>query len=75
MFVEGMPVGATAQPGTSSPELWQPYKLWRGDLWKCQGCGHEIISGVASQPVSEHYTVDFEKVVATYGVTLQVNDC
>lgn len=76
VFVEGMPVGGgSVPPGTSHPELWQPYKLWRGDLWECQGCGHQTISGVAYQPISEHYKIDFEKVVAAYGATLQVNDC
>ena len=57
------------------PEVWTPYKLWVGDLWKCPECFHEIVVGVAG-PISEHYKPDFKEIVARIGGDqLQVNDC
>jgi hypothetical protein len=60
-FVEMMPGGngRRAEPGLEHAEQWTPYKLWVGDLWKCEGCGHELISGVAREPLAEHYQPDF----------------
>jgi hypothetical protein len=75
MFIEGMPKENGAKPGKWEPEKWEPYKLWRGDLWKCEGCNHELISGVAFNPIDEHYTPTFEKNVEAFSVTLQINDC
>lgn len=64
-FIEGMPQG----------EQWQPYKLWAGDLYECEGCGATIISGVARCPIREHYQQDFEQVRSRLNATLQINDC
>jgi len=75
-FIEGMPTGdGGTKPGNAAPELWQPYKLWCGDLWECPGCGTQIIHGTGSQQVSEHYKEDFHKQVAATGAEFQVNDC
>ena len=74
-FVEGMPIGNNVQPGTANPELWEPYKLWSGDEWECQGCGNTIIVGTGHDPVAEHYEPDFAERVETYGAVFQVNDC
>lgn len=75
-FIEGMPIGpGRAESGTAEPEKWKPYKLWVGDLWKCEGCGHEAVSGVCSQPLAEHYQPDFPKAVADFGAKLIINDC
>jgi hypothetical protein len=74
-FIEGMPIQADAEPGTSQPELWKPYKLWVCDLWECEGCGAEILTGYGRGPVSEHYQPDFDSFVASFGATLQINDC
>ncbi len=76
-FVEGMPVPGVKQaiPGTSTPEQWAPYKLWVGDLWECQGCGHQIVSGFGRGPIAEHYMDDFADKVKAHGAELQVNDC
>jgi hypothetical protein len=63
-FVENMPMGRA-----------EPYKLWVGDLWECLGCGHELISGVGSQPVSEHYKADFKETVTSYKPEITINDC
>jgi hypothetical protein len=77
-FTEAMPTsGETpATPGTAEPERWQPYKLWVGDLWRCQGCGHLLVSGVAMLPISEHYQDDFAELsLMAQFRQLQVNDC
>ena len=64
-FIEGMPVG----------DDWKPYKLWMGDLWQCQQCGHKLIVGVGAQPIAEHYQPDFAKISDSYNPLLQVDDC
>jgi hypothetical protein len=36
---------------------WHPrqvYKIWCADLWKCPGCGVEIISGYGNNPTRQH---------------------
>jgi len=82
VFLEMMPVGfedttAEDRRGTKMPHLWQPYKLWRGDLWACPECEHETVVGVAWEPISEHYKPDFEERVKSCGgdKLLKVNDC
>lgn len=78
-FIEGMPVSSRSRepipPGTEAPENWVPYKLWSGDKWKCQGCGHELISGTGMGPIAEHYQPDFDATAVRLGATYQVNDC
>lgn len=74
-FLEGMPKVDHAAPGTTAPDDWVPYKLWVGDLWCCPGCGAEIIVGVPSNRIAEHYQPDFTERVKRFGVELQVNDC
>lgn len=75
-FIEGMPKHNGALPGTMEPENWQPYKVWVGDRWRCEGCGAEIISGFGLAPLSEHYQPDFATIAERTGATqLQVNDC
>ncbi len=74
-FIEGMPTENDAPAGTAAPHLWQPYKLWSGDLWSCEGCGHEIVVGVGREPVAEHFQKDFADAVGAYGAKLQINDC
>ena len=76
-FIEAMPIGdaGLAEPGTATPEHWKPYKLWLGDKWQCEGCGAQIVVGVAQQPLAEHYRPEFAPAVACYKPELQVNDC
>lgn len=78
-FIEGMPNGTAFSNeeirGIRYPDAWEPYKLWIGDLWKCPDCDHEIVVGVASRPVAEHYEERFSNAVTKLGATLQVNDC
>ena len=79
-FLEGMPIGGPHDDnirGHRAPELWEPYKLWNGDLWKCPDCGHLIIVGCGQQPMAEHYMEGFTEAVEKYihPDKLQVNDC
>lgn len=75
-FIEAMPAnGSHPKPGTSEPENWKPYKLWHADLWECQGCGHQQISGCGFEPISEHYKPEFAKQVQQWQPMVQVNDC
>jgi len=74
-FIEGMPTEHPALPGKAEPEKWIPYKLWSGDLWECQGCGTQIISGVGLCPISVQHSKDFKGFVEKYGAKFQVNDC
>jgi hypothetical protein len=75
-FIEGQPRTNTTPPGTTAPDDWTPYKLWVGDLWECQGCHAQIVSGVSQEPLGEHYQPDFAaKVARTHADQLQVNDC
>lgn len=34
------------------------YKLWGADLWKCPGCGIEVVLGFAQQAFMEHFEGD-----------------
>jgi len=77
-FIEAMPTpgAGRALPGTEQPERWQPYKVWSGDLWECEGCGAQIVSGVGRGPIAEHYQPDFDEVATRLNAAqLQVNDC
>ncbi len=45
-------VEETMQP----PDPAQPhvsYRLWQADLWKCEDCGHQVITGFGRGPSSE----------------------
>jgi len=75
-FIEGMPREGRPEPGTAEPEKWQPYKVWSGDRWECEGCGATIISGTGREAIAEHYQPDFsERVARLNAAQLQVNDC
>jgi hypothetical protein len=81
-FTEGMPTGTwpggadTLPRGVAGEPWWKPYKIWQGDLWRCEGCGAEIISGVGFEPVGVQYMVHFDDVRREGGYDrLQVNDC
>ena len=77
--IEAMPNGTSDRSenvrGKRKPEAWKPYKLWMADLWRCPDCGHELISGWASQPISEHYKEDFAEAQLRYPPIVTINDC
>lgn len=64
-FEEGMPRGAG----------WAPYKLWVGDLYECEGCGAQVITGVGMEPLAEHYQKGYADTVARVGATVRIDDC
>ena len=68
--LEGKPIVHGALSGTKEDHNWAPYKMWRADLWQCEGCGATIASGFANNPMWE----DFEGALPE---TLyhKVNDC
>ena len=76
-FIEGMPKVNLAEPGLASPEKWVPYKIWHGDIWKCQGCDATIIVGTGYEPAAIHHQEErfaaFKKHCGK--VPFQVNDC
>lgn len=72
--VESMPKGGGAPAGNSRPDLWQPYKVWMADLWECEGCGAQIISGWGSGPIAEQHRDDFERQLSV-SFTITINDC
>lgn len=77
-FTEGMPVPGVrrAVSGNAHPEQWTPYKVWAGDLWECEGCGAQIVSGFGRAPITEHYQPDFKDIATRVNAQrLQVNDC
>lgn len=44
----------------------QPYQLWSADLWACQGCGVEIISGFGQRALIEYWKYNFVKYLDSY---------
>jgi hypothetical protein len=77
-FTEGMPAPGVRQamPGTTAPEQWEPYKLWSGDKWRCEGCGAEIVSGTGREPIRVQHEPDFSSTAEKIGANqYQVNDC
>jgi hypothetical protein len=68
-FEEGKPYPDGDKPvfyTEESGKVWTSYKLWRGDLWECRGCGVQIIIG-ALHPVAEHFEPDYYKLRESYG--------
>ena len=76
--LEQMPDGAVpkAMPGTTDAHRWSPYKLWKGDLWKCPSCEATIVVGVGINPIAEHFEPGFAKELEhVKNGLVTVNDC
>lgn len=71
--LEGKPIISGAKPGRSEDHLWDPYKLWHADLWHCEGCGVEIITGYGQSPEMQDYLNG--PVVMQAAATHRINDC
>lgn len=72
--LENKPIGGHTVPaGDIAPGLWEPYKLWRADKWRCLGCGAEICVGFGNSPVAENYMDNFSESIKKAEV--KVNDC
>jgi hypothetical protein len=74
-FTEGMPLKGRPPAGKEHDSSWTDYKLWSGDFWQCEGCGHTLISGTGRSPIAEHYMPDFKAQKERLGATFRVNDC
>lgn len=73
---EMMPrTGGPTPAGTQAPEKWKSYKLWRGDLYACTGCGHEIVTGFGNMPFAEHYQEQYADDLAAHPPYVNINDC
>ena len=73
-FLEGRPLVSDAKPGNDAQ--WAPCKVWSGDLWRCPGCGAEILSGFGQEAIAEQYQSRFAQYVKELGADqFQVNDC
>lgn len=73
VVLEQMPRDNDTTPGTSEEDKWKPYKIWRADLWRCYGCGKELISGFGQAPMAEHYQPNFADYLPRVQYT--INDC
>ena len=40
-------------------ETGEPYKLWDADLYVCDDCGAEVITGFGRAPLAEHWQPDY----------------
>jgi hypothetical protein len=76
-MLEQMSRVSKAAPGAEHPEQWEPYKLWVADLWRCDGCGSEIVVGYGAEPVGEHFQPSFDAALerARARGLVTVNDC
>jgi hypothetical protein len=83
LFIEGMPKPGhggkpkAAVPGKTTPERWQPYKAWWGDLWECPDCRAQIISGVGNVAAKERHQDGFDDLVkeVEHTTKLMIKDC
>lgn len=70
---EQMPNGGYSPAGTEQEEAWSPYKIWHADLWVCEGCGHQLISGYGREPEAIKHQPHFAQSLTR--VTHTINDC
>lgn len=69
---EGMPIG---YPTMGVSTKWESYKLWRGDLWECHQCGHQIVVGFGNIPMAEHYEPHYAKAKRLHPPIAFIEDC
>lgn len=75
-FIEGMPTHEHDKNAGKHSKGWTPYKIWAGDLWHCPDCGAQVVSGVGSRPLSEHYLDGFAALSTQLNaMQLFVKDC
>ncbi len=51
----------------------KPYEVYDADLWKCPGCGIEVVGGFGNSPISAHYMASFQQVIDGYKVVIKNN--
>lgn len=69
---EGFPV----KPAEGDkPAEWAGYKLWEADLWECEGCGFQLVTGFAKLPIAEHYQPTYQACRARHRPMVRIDDC
>lgn len=48
-----------------------PYQLFHADLWECNACGHQLITGYGHNPISEHGSPTFAEWAADAFITVE----
>lgn len=69
---EGAPIGEPNDHGEY--DEWTAYKLYKGDLWECEGCGAQLVVP-ARAPLGEHYEPDYARKLAIYPPMCRIDDC
>lgn len=41
-----------------------PYQVFLADLWRCPGCGVEILGGMPQKAITQHHEEGFDATVA-----------
>ncbi len=49
------------------------YKVYDADLWKCPGCGMQVVGGFGNNAISEHYMPGFQRMVDGYKTLIKNN--
>lgn len=70
VWEEGLPINKSG-----NIVEWEGYKLWAADLWRCKGCGHEMVTGHGSRPFSTHHEEGYSEYAAERPPVVRVNDC
>jgi len=75
-FTEGKPIANDVRPGIDEADKWEPYKIWSGDKFECEGCGAVIVSGFGMSPIAIQHQEKFATMRFALGADkFQVNDC
>lgn len=73
VYIEEMaPLGPKDENGERG---WKPYKILVGDLFECETCGHQLVSGFGRGAVTEHYMKDYQRLKEALQPLFQVEDC
>lgn len=77
VYVEEMAPVRPLYNGAPLPgeDIWKPYKILAGDLLKCPGCGHELISGFGRGSIAEHHEPTYAATRARLQPIVQIKDC
>ena len=67
---EGLPV-----KNAEGVESWEPYKLWDADLWRCEECGHEMVTGHGARAIYTHHEEGYSEYRAQRPPVVRVDDC
>ena len=49
------------------------YEVYDADLWKCPGCGMEVVGGFGNKAISAHYEENFQRMIGGYKTLFKNN--